>query len=199
MSIAIGESKHAKYNTGNFISKYLVNTFYSDISKIVDNLTFNSVIDIGCGEGHLLKSMEKKLLQKKCYAIDYDPNEIADAQKNLPFCDVKTGSVYELDFKDSSIDLVICTEVFEHLEYPEKAIEEVFRVCKTYVILSVPREPIWRAMNMARGAYLSDMGNTPGHLNHWSSKSFSDFVSQKFQIVEIRKPLPWTIICAKKR
>jgi hypothetical protein len=30
----------------------------------------------------------------------------------------------------------------------------------------VPREPIWRIGNMARGRYLGDLGNTPGHIQH---------------------------------
>ena len=39
------------------------------------------------------------------------------------------------------------------------------------LLVSVPREPLWRGLNMARGAYMRDLGNTPGHVNHWSKRA----------------------------
>ena len=45
-----------------------------------------------------------------------------------------------------------------------------------HLLVSVPREPLWRGLNMARGAYIKDLGNTPGHLNHWSRKAFVELL-----------------------
>jgi hypothetical protein len=55
----------------------------------------------------------------------------------------------------------------------------------------VPNEPLWRALNMARGAYLSDFGNTPGHLQHWGSRSFRRFIETELDVIEMSRPLPW--------
>ena len=50
---------------------------------------------------------------------------------------------------------------------------------------------------MARGAYLSDLGNTPGHLNHWSANAFRNFVNDKAAVRARRTPLPWTMVLAE--
>lgn len=192
-------SKHAKYRTPNPISQYLVNGFYTDITKSLKEIHFESLLDIGCGEGFLLKSNASLLNDVKCIAIDFDPAEVADAKKNIDFCEVSEGSVYDISLEDGAVELVICTEVLEHLEFPEKALDEIFRVTSKYVLLSVPREPLWRILNMSRGKYLSDWGNTPDHVNHWGSKSFINFVECHFDIMKVYNPIPWTIILAKKK
>ena len=53
---------------------------------------------------------------------------------------------------------------------PEATLAEMARVARRHLLVSVPREPLWRGLNMARGAYLRDLGNTPGHVNHWSKR-----------------------------
>jgi hypothetical protein len=52
---------------------------------------------------------------------------------------------------------------------------------------------------MARGAYVKDLGNTPGHLNHWSRKSFVALLSQHGTVEEIRSPFPWTMLLVRAR
>jgi hypothetical protein len=52
-------------------------------------------------------------------------------------------------------------------------------------------------MNMARGAYLKDLGNTPGHLNHWSRKGFVELLSRHGQVVATRSPFPWTMLLVR--
>jgi len=76
-------------------------------------------------------------------------------------------SIYELPRPAASVDTVVCLEVLEHLGDPEAGLRELARVTQRHVILSVPREPLWRLLNMARGAYLRDWGNTPGHLRNY--------------------------------
>jgi len=108
-------------------------------------------------------------------------------------------SIYELPRPAASVDTVVCLEVLEHLGDPEAGLRELARVTQRHVILSVPREPLWRLLNMARGAYLRDWGNTPGHLSHWSRKGFLRWASTVFDVVAVRCPIPWTIVLAKKR
>ena len=52
-------------------------------------------------------------------------------------------------------------------------------------------------LNMARGAYWSELGNTPGHLNHWSKRSFVRLLSQHGEVVEVRSPFPWTMLLVR--
>jgi hypothetical protein len=52
---------------------------------------------------------------------------------------------------------------------------------------------------MARGKYLLQGGNTPGHIQHWSSRGFVELVSRHFEVVKVRKPLPWTMLLCRPR
>lgn len=197
-SINITQSKHAKYYTKNPISNYLIKLFFKTLKEFIWDLEFNSILDVGCGEGMLLRSLSDYINDKSCCAIDIDENEVRDASKYLPFCSVKVGSVYEIPFNNNSFELVTCTEVFEHLVDPYKALLEIERVSSKYILLSVPNEPIWRILNILRLSYIKEFGNTPGHLNHWKPNEFKYFVEKKFEIVKMQNPLPWTIILATK-
>jgi len=63
-------------------------------------------------------------------------------------------------------DLVIACEVLEHLDAPDQALSELQRVCRGQALVSVPNEPLWRMLNVARGKYWRSPGNTPGHLQN---------------------------------
>jgi ubiquinone/menaquinone biosynthesis C-methylase UbiE len=191
-------SKHKKYTTVNPISKYLVGNFLTEIEKLVSPLSFESVLDVGCGEGILLAHIQKYIIGKRVLAIDIDPIEIKNAEKNILFATRMLGNIYGLPFGTNEFDLVLCAEVLEHCNSPEAALKEVHRVTSRYCILSIPNEPIWRFLNMARGVYISTLGNTPGHVNHWSNKKFQRFVSNYFHILKTTKPLPWIVLLCEK-
>lgn len=85
------------------------------------------------------------------------------------------------------------------MEEPDKALEEIMRVTDRYIIVSVPREPIWRFFNMIRGKYLMELENTPGHIQHWSSRKFVTFLRKHtLKIIQISCPLPWTMVLLEK-
>ncbi len=193
------DSKHAKYFTLNPISRKLVNNFFEQILELYLRVDPTKILDVGCGEGFILHTLNKARPIKEAYAIDYNEAEVNDAQRNLPFCDVRLANIYNIPYPDKTFDLVICSEVLEHLEDAKKGLTELYRVCSDQAIISVPNEPIWRLLNMARLKYWNRLGNTPDHLNHWSTKSFIRFVNYYFEILEIRKPLPWTILLCKKK
>ncbi|MBZ9922623.1 class I SAM-dependent methyltransferase, partial [Mesorhizobium sp. BR1-1-7] len=106
---------------------------------------------------------------------------------------------YEVMPERDGADLIVCCEVMEHLEEPQKALQALQRIARSDLILSVPREPLWRALNLARGKYVSALGNTPGHLQHWSQRGFISLVSQFFEVVEVLSPLPWTMLHCRSR
>jgi len=192
-------SKHAKYQAVNPVSSRLVLGFLRTVERFVVPLGVGSVLDVGCGEGVVLKSLEKHLQRSTCVAIDLDPVEAADAARNLPGCHIQVSSAYELPFRGASFELVMCCEVLEHVDDPERALKELTRVASKHVLLSVPREPLWRALNVVRGAYLRDWGNTPGHINHWTAASFERFVGSELEVLKRAAPPPWTVLLGRKR
>jgi len=191
-------SKHEKYQSNNPINKKLVDGYFNGIAALINSVEVNNLLDVGCGEGMVLMSLKDQVKDIDCFAIDFDPKEVVDAQVNLPSVTVKQGSAYDIKFQENEFDIVVCNQVLEHLDDPKKAISEMHRVTSKYALLSVPNEPIWRMLNMIRLKYWSDMGNTPGHINHWSYGSFKRFIGGHFKVVTKQNPFPWNMVLCEK-
>jgi 2-polyprenyl-3-methyl-5-hydroxy-6-metoxy-1,4-benzoquinol methylase len=116
--------------------------------------------------------------------------------KNVRF---KVASLDDLRLGEDAAELVVCCEVLEHLQDPLRALRILSALARPYCILSVPREPVWRILNMGRAAYLSRLGNTPGHVQHWSAGAFVRLVAEHFRVVAVRRPLPWTMVLGRTR
>lgn len=165
---------------------------------MVYSLAPTKIHEVGCGEGNLItRYVDGK---RQLIASDFSQQLILQAQQQYAPSGIifKASSIYDLDSSDSA-PCVLCCEVMEHLEEPERALEKLTKLADPYLIISVPREPIWRVLNMARGAYLKDWGNTPGHLQHWSKKQFVEFLSSKFEILAVHSPFPWTMVLCKSK
>jgi 2-polyprenyl-3-methyl-5-hydroxy-6-metoxy-1,4-benzoquinol methylase len=109
------------------------------------------------------------------------------------------GSALTLPFADDTFDLVLCIEVLEHLPSPEQALREIARVASGAVVLSVPWEPVWRLGNMARGRYVGELGNTPGHIQHFTRRGFLRLVNRHLVVDDVERPIPWTMIRGRAR
>ena len=159
------------------------------------------VLEAGCGEGINLAMLEALpgAADKRLVGFDIDDPSLENARHLVTRSEVTKGDIYAIAQPDASCGLVLCCEVLEHLDDPARALRELHRVARGPVILSVPREPVWCMLNMARGKYWGSLGNTPGHLNHWTRGGFVRFVSTVFDVREVKSPLPWTMLLAHKR
>jgi len=190
-----------KYDTKNPVARYLVNNFLFAIKELVTKVgeEINSITDVGCGEGYLASYLNEMNIAS-IKACDFS-TQILDIAKDL---NKNSGisfyqrSIYDLRKEEDGADMILCCEVLEHIENPELGIKRLRDISNKYILLSVPDEPLWRFLNMCRGKYLRDFGNTPGHINHWSSRSFIKVISGYAEVIEVRKPLPWTILLCKK-
>lgn len=189
-----------KYKTKNPISRMLTGRFLARITELASRVPEgSSVLDAGCGEGITLRSLSALNRGWRLSGIDMDEPSLDVARRVAPAAAIQKASIYELPFGDASFDLVLCTEVMEHLEHPEEALQSIRRVAARHVILSVPREPLWSMLNMARGKYLGSFGNTPGHIQRWSKAAYSRLIERYFDVLEISGPRPWTVLWARKR
>ncbi len=178
----------------------LMSNFLETVGKLYDRVEpLGRVLEVGCGEGDLATHLTGRRRPEAFIGLDVSAKIIELARRRYPELEFVTQSAKELPFESKSFDLVIACEVLEHVDDPGKVLSEIARVSRKHVILSVPREPIWRALNMARGAYLHAWGNTPGHVQHWSKRGFTRFVESGLRVVEVRSPLPWTVIAAERR
>lgn len=184
-----------KYGTSNPIQRRLVDSFIATMFEIFDGVAPSSVLDVGCGEGVLTERMADRVNGGRVIGIDLDDPELQAewAQRGRPNLSYQAVPAEALPFADREFELTCALEVLEHVEDPERVLGEMRRVTGGALLVSVPREPLWRALNMARGAYLRDLGNTPGHLNHWSKRSFLSMLERFGSVEQVRSPLPWTI------
>jgi 2-polyprenyl-3-methyl-5-hydroxy-6-metoxy-1,4-benzoquinol methylase len=194
--IVIGNIEQ-KYDPKNFIVRKLMDGFFSAFDGLMERTDASSVYEAGCGEGHLSRHIADRGVSVKASDFSSKVIETARALNTGYNINFEVKSVYDLQSENDPVDLVVCCEVLEHIDEPERGLRALQKLTSSWCIVSVPREPVWRILNMARGKYIGDMGNTPGHLNHWSSKSFILLVGQYFEVVEIRKPLPWTMLLCR--
>jgi SAM-dependent methyltransferase len=101
----------------------------------VDYGPFDTVVDIGCGE----KPYQQYISADSYIGIDVEVSGRSEETK-MP------DSYYDgenLPFLDSSIDLIICTEVLEHCLEPEKIVSEMHRCLKPNGIAFITVPSMW--------------------------------------------------------
>ncbi len=196
----IAGNYYPKYTTNNRIAKILMSHFLKSFDTLVEIVAPNSIHEVGCGEGYIISRYALKGLILK--GTDTSKEIISQAIQRNDLLDLgilfETRSIEELGEEDKA-DLIICSEVLEHVENPQKALGILSNLASPYLLLSVPNEPLWRVLNMFRGKYLLNLGNTPGHINHWSKKGIVQLVERYFQILKIETPVPWTILLCKRK
>lgn len=188
-----------KHTSKNPIQKFLINNFYRTLVTLVKTLGPKTILDAGCGEGFTMDRLSKNGIGDKIEGVEYSKDAILLGKKHFPNLIFKEGSAYDLPYKDNSFDLVVCTEVLEHLDEPRKALKELIRVSGKYVAVSVPNEPFFMLGNFIRGKNLSHFGNDPGHINQWTIISFINFLKKNgLKTEKIKLPFPWILILGAK-
>jgi ubiquinone/menaquinone biosynthesis C-methylase UbiE len=188
-----------KYGSNNPVVKRLMAGFERSLAELFRTAGPRSLLDVGCGEGVLTLQWAQRL-KGRVVGIDLeDPTIQAEWEKRrAPNLEYKVMKAENLPFADAEFDLAAAIEVLEHVPNPEHTVAEMARVARGgHLLVSVPREPLWRGLNMARGAYLRDFGNTPGHVNHWSKRSFIALLSRHGEVLEARSPFPWTMLLVR--
>ncbi len=187
-----------KYATKNPIARWLVGGFLDAVGELYAASRPRTVLEVGCGEGRLAQHLLSAGPRPERFVItDVDTSQVAADLD--PLFEVQTASIYELPFSDDAFDLVVCCEVLEHVARPEQGLAELARVAGRHVLVSTPREPLWRALNVARGRYLTRLGNTPGHIQHFSKRALTRLVSSRLQVLMQRSPLPWTVLLGEPK
>ena len=188
-----------KYTSANPLVRRLMAGFERDLEALLSRAAPDSVLDLGCGEGVLTERWAARLDPGRVVGIDLpDTNLEAEwARRSRPNLEFRTIAGQQLPFEDGEFDLVAAIEALEHIPDPERTLAEMARVARRHLLVSVPREPLWRVLNVARGAYLRELGNTPGHVNHFSRRGFSRLLSGYGEVVQARSPFPWTLLLVR--
>ena len=188
-----------KYGSQNPVVRRLMSGVHATLDELWARAAPPSVLDVGCGEGVLTVEWAERLGGGRVVGIDLeDPKLRAEwARRERPNLEFRAEEATRLSFADGEFDLAAAIEVLEHVPEPEATLAEMARVARGHLLVSVPREPLWRGLNMARGAYWRDLGNTPGHVNHWSKRGFVSLLSRHGTVEEARSPFPWTMLLVR--
>lgn len=190
-----------KYGTRNPIARWLMQGFLGAFDGFAQMSGEGRVLEIGCGEGELSIRLAR---QGWCVeGCDIASEAVAEARTrsaaaglDIPF---SVSAIQTCAGQYEPADLVVCCEVLEHLEDPHAALEILEGLSRDLILVSVPREPIWRMLNLVRLRYVQEWGNTPGHIQHWSTRRFVEMLASRFDIVSVRTPLPWTMVLCRVR
>jgi len=197
--VVVGNT-YDKYGSDNPIVRWLMAGFDRSLSEFVRQVAPTSIHEVGCGEGFWVMKWNQEGIPARGSDFSNQVVDIARANATaakLPSDLFSVRSVYDLTAGRDDADLIVCCEVLEHLEHPDKGLLALKEIVKGHLIVSVPREPVWCTLNLLRGKYISSVGNTPGHIQHWSSRSFIKFVSKHFDVIGVKTPLPWTMLLCR--
>jgi ubiquinone/menaquinone biosynthesis C-methylase UbiE len=152
----------------------------------------NAILDIGCGEGIMLEKLIKRYPNKNITGLDTMLENVQIGSKyGLP---IQLGDIYQLDFPENSIDLVILMEVIEHLLDPDTAINEIHRILKPggKLVTVFPNDA---AFIIARIFTLKfkEAAYDPGHQKQWTHREIRRFLNNhNFDITSsISIPFLW--------
>lgn len=197
--VVVGNHLH-KYTARNPVIRFLTNRFLAGFEAVLTGVEAETplarVLEVGCGEGEIARRLQARW--GEVTALDLPDAGLRAEWRRVSGPCFLHADAEGLPFTDGAFDLVVSVEVLEHLRDPAAGLREMARVSRRHLVLSVPREPLFRLGNLLTGRHVRDLGNTPGHFNHWSTPSFLRFVSQVGAVRDSRQPLPWTIAWVRK-
>jgi 2-polyprenyl-3-methyl-5-hydroxy-6-metoxy-1,4-benzoquinol methylase len=148
------------------------------------------ILEVGCGGGHVLRMFPDATLT----GIDVSSIMLDKAKRNLSGLDATLlkGELHELDIEEHSFDVVICTEVLEHVVEPDKVLEGIRRLVRHdgRVVITFPNDTlIERLKTVVKMSGLSKLlrvewGGDHFHLHIWTITEMRALLSRYFRVVD---------------
>ena len=193
-------NRYDKHGSRNPVARRLQGGFERGFFELLDLVQpFASLLEVGCGEGHMTSKIAARFPGVRVLGTDFSTTILGVARAAHPGIAFEACSIYDAG-RLGEWDVVVSPEVLEHLEDPARALRAVASIARVALLVTVPREPVWRMLNVARGRYWGRLGNTDGHLQHWSRGSLLRFLAGEVDVIATRTPLPWTqALCRPRR
>jgi len=166
----------------NPIFRAVIAAFNARLLALADTAAPVSVLEVGCGEGFLLKYLAEQRPLWRLAGCDLNAGAIAYARRQCPtWIALDEADIYRLPMPPAAFDLVLCSEVLEHLADVPAALAELKRVSRGQVLITVPHEPFFRVL--ARLAVGLRLGPDPEHRQFWTAGGFRRLMRRPFQEV----------------
>ncbi len=167
--------KNEKYE----IDKIKQNNRISVIKKLLPQ-NFNKILFIGCGKGDELR------ISKPGVALDISFTAVKMAKEKNPEFKFIVADAYKLPFKENSFDLIICSEILEHIKNPDKVIPEIRRILKGTFIATVPNWFSFYGLfrRLAEIVLRKEVTAADQPIDNWfTPKSFKNLLQPHFSII----------------
>lgn len=175
------------------MQQMMINIIRSEIKLCDEDTPY--LLDAGCGEGFITDLIQRELKSLRIKGMDHSEEAVAQAKRLFPAIDFDTEDIYNLGYGDNSFDIVICTEVLEHLTEPARGLSELLRVAKKTIILSVPNDPVFRIGNMMVLKNVTRFGNPIDHIQHWTKTGFLKWVQKNTNCnISYKSAFTWVIV-----
>lgn len=192
---ATDTSNYRKHTHANPMQRRLIDRFHRTVIGKIGGLAPESFLDAGCGEGFVAELLLRQMPGLALTGFDFNPSSVEHSREKNPSAAFISASIFDIPFPDRSFDVVGCFEVLEHQREPGPALRELARVARRAVVLSVPHEPYFSLMNVARGKNLGirPRGSDPDHKQFWTRAAFAEFVAPELDVAWLGGSPPWTI------
>jgi ubiquinone/menaquinone biosynthesis C-methylase UbiE len=188
-----------KYQSKNPLQQALITRFLAEVRSLVASLPIRSIADVGCGEGFVLDMLLAPRPNLTVVGADLDHEALCRGRTLFPNIPFVRADIRQLPYPAHSFDLVVCTEVLEHLPDPQVALQEMCRVSGRYCLFSVPHEPLFRLSNFIRGKSITRLGNDIDHLQNWSQAGFTRLLNPYLNLLHIKRSFPWLVVLGEAR
>lgn len=198
---------YEKYMTKNRLKRKMVERLNEKIVNHIKCLCAEvgkekvKILDAGCGEGFISDLIYRNVENVQITGLEYTEEALKIARQMNENITFVQGDIYQMPFEDNAFDIVLCTEVLEHLEKPDLALQELARVAQHVVFLTVPNEPWFCMGNLLALKNVSRLGNPIDHINHWTYRSFVKYITKQNICLAGKQgetSFPWTIMICKK-
>lgn len=142
------------------------------IMDLVGAEPFDSLVDVGCGDGRLLREVAERFPEADMLGVDYSEHAVRLARGLNPGLDYRAFDVYEDDL-GRTYDVILLSEVLEHIPLPEapRFVEGLARMAHadTRLVVTVPH---------------ANQKLNPKHYRHFTSDSLGEALAPHFEVDE---------------
>ena len=161
---------------------------YDILKSVIEESRPKKLLDIGCGAGKFLATLQKEFPEIEFTGIDASKKAIAEGKKAHPKMHFFNRNAEDTKFNDEEFDIIIMLDVLEHVRDPEKALSEVTRILRKnglfHTFIPCESHSIYWLSEKILGFHTKEQ--TAGHIQRFSRKTICMKISKTMEIKQKR-------------